>query len=401
VRKIFSILVVLGLVLGMVVATAPAAAQGPGDWTIVGVTVDPNCEYRLATYNITFTTTASLTEGVHTVCVKFPEGTGYPETWCTGHIVMNGVNVFPSEITRTGDEVCFIVPIDFAAGAQWVAFVPAVCPLATKATGIKNPAPGTYFLYLKTSRAPNSSWVKSGWTGTKYVGYKIVPEYSSYKFMLDFSPTYPGLCAGFIPPFQACGQNDEDQPTYPTDVEPFDTWFDPAEEWWVTNFTTTLAASPIGCTGCDDMQKQIRLTSAPTGGAAHLYLDTTLEKTFKMTTAATRTYTWGLTDDLANNHKETFVMGLHFDTPGTYELCFDLIYKGPTVCTEYCQDYSICFEFVVHQWKEAYPIPLYRKWNLISLPLPCLTGTLRHTGTRSCAPMARSRASGTSTSVRG
>ena len=372
-RKIFSILVVLGLVLGMVAMTAPAAAQPATDWSLVDVDIVDPCEFELATYNITFELNASLTQGFHSVTIMFPEGTGYPATWLDGHIVIGGEDVFADEIVQVGDEVTFLVPTTIDPGATWVAFMEVYDTTLGTFTGIINPAAGEYFLYVKTSRATMSTYVQSGYDNTyfMYFPYEILPAYSSYKYELDFSPTYPGMVADFVPPFQACGQNDTAQPAYPPDVDPFDTWLDTSvtPNVWVTNFTIDLFAEPEGCAGCDDMQKVIRLTSAPAGGSVRFYLGGTFNRTFSMGTAATRTFTWEGEEDLAFNYTESWEAGLHFNVPGTYTFSFDLVYGGPTVCTEYCQDYSKPYEFVVHQWKDAYPIPVYRKWNFISLPL--------------------------------
>ena len=42
------------------------------------------------------------------------------------------------------------------------------------------------------------------------MGSKITKQKGDdvFGFLFNFSPTYPGLKLGFVPPFKACGQND-------------------------------------------------------------------------------------------------------------------------------------------------------------------------------------------------
>jgi hypothetical protein len=66
----------------------------------------------------------------------------------------------------------------------------------------------------------------------------------------------------------------------------------------------------------------------------------------------------------------TWNSSLHFDAVGEYEICFNV--TCPTmVCEVPGSDViaQVCYEFDVKQWKDFYEIDLYRKWNLISLPL--------------------------------
>ncbi|MGA9350289.1 MAG: hypothetical protein WBW48_16015, partial [Anaerolineae bacterium] len=70
---------------------------------------------------------------------------------------------------------------------------------------------------------------------------------------------------------------------------------------------------------------------------------------------------------------------LHFNEVGKYQICFKVVCPGtpggdcyttpPCVPGQATTIAERCFDFGVYQWKEAYKIPLYRKWNLISLPL--------------------------------
>jgi hypothetical protein len=70
---------------------------------------------------------------------------------------------------------------------------------------------------------------------------------------------------------------------------------------------------------------------------------------------------------------------IHFDTVGTYQICFDVICPAGALVCPVCSsaatviDHS-CFDFKVYQWKDAAKITLQEKWNLISLPLVPLVG---------------------------
>ena len=377
-RKIIGILVVLGLVLGMVASAAPAVAQGPGDWTIVRASVaSSSCEFERGTYTITFTPGVELIAGVHTVTVKFPAGTAYPEVWrraldgLSGHISINATYfVYGEEVTRVGDEVTFVLPVTLIPGALVTVRFHPYTHLGTS-TGIVNPAAGLYRLHVKTSRAPNSTYVMSGWdNGTESyrsgLAYRILKTYGVYKWAVDFTPTYPEIAWDYVPPFKACGQNaSEAIPGYE-----FFTYEEPGIGW-VTNFTlsfgTQFFSSRYGCNGCT-YQKIVRLVSAPTGAEASLFLEGVNWTTFKMFPEADRTLMWGGHDVYGGTETKYWEAGLHFDKVGTYEMCFDAVYVGPEACNE-CQSETRCITFEVKQWKDVVFVELEQKWNLISLPI--------------------------------
>lgn len=119
------------------------------------VTVVPNCEGMTAEYTIMFDVHASLTSGVHSITVWFPEGTTVPETgWQTGNVTVNGHDVFGVDVTAVGTKVTFIVPQHIASGAVTVVF--------KEAAGIVNPPAGSYYLYVNTNRAPDSTPMRLG-----------------------------------------------------------------------------------------------------------------------------------------------------------------------------------------------------------------------------------------------
>jgi hypothetical protein len=114
------------------------------------VTVVPNCEGMAAEYTITFDIHASLSSGVHSITIWFPEGTTVPQAgWQTGRITVNGHDVFGVDITVVGTKVTFLVPQHVASGTVTVVFKEEAC--------IVNPPAGSYYLYVNTSREPDST----------------------------------------------------------------------------------------------------------------------------------------------------------------------------------------------------------------------------------------------------
>jgi uncharacterized repeat protein (TIGR02543 family) len=119
------------------------------------VTVVPNCEGMTAEYTITFDINASLTSGVHSITIWFPEGTTVPETgWQTGNVTVNGHDVFGVDVTAVDTRVTFLVPQHIASGTVTVVF--------KEDAGIVNPPAGSYYLYVNTSRAPDATPMRLG-----------------------------------------------------------------------------------------------------------------------------------------------------------------------------------------------------------------------------------------------
>jgi len=356
VRKIISILIALGLVLGFSVMATPVAAAVSG----VSVSVAPNCAGSPAAYNVTFNISASLTEGVHTVTIEFPAGTTVPTSFATGKIIIGGMGVFGTEVTVAGQKVTFLVPKDIVPPGD----NPVLVQFAADA-GLKNPlTPGaTYKVKVNTSRAPDSTPVESA-------AYTIAPAISVYGFEWDSNPTYPGIAVDFVPPFKACGQAG-----YPGAYQ--------LPGGATQNaFNLTLAPTTVGCAApcTQNVTINVTLTAAPAGSTVTLNL--------------TNTPTWGGT---LTPTAPSFVVGsvllsvsttiewaglIHFDTVGTYQICFDVICPAGTPdCNAIppCVVGAVsvvhkCYDFKVYQWKDAQKITLQEKWNLISLPLVPLVG---------------------------
>jgi len=302
VRKIISILVALGLVLALSVIATPATATVSQPVIIL----TGNCACMPGTYDITFSTTTSLTGGVHCLCIEFPAGTTIPSTgtaWSNGDITINSIPVFGAEVTVTGTEVCFLAPVDIAAGQISVIF--------TANAGILNPCTaGKYKLGVYTCREPESTPVLSA-------PYIIAPCYSSYTFVWDSSPTYPGIAANFVPPFRAC------------EMHAFNLIFEPYSQGCnapcasPVDIVMSLVASPqFPCADSDPVATVTLNLTGPAGTWAGVLTwnecedNEPLEVTIydNMPLAANSTYTWqGL---------------IHFDTVGEYTICFKVMCPG-------------------------------------------------------------------------
>jgi hypothetical protein len=299
VRKIITFLVALGLVLALSVIATPAMATVSQPVVVL----TGNCACMLGTYDITFNTTTSLTEGVHCVCIEFPAGTTIPATgtaWSNGDITINSIPVFAAEVTVTGTKVCFLAPVDIAAGQVSVMF--------TANAGILNPCTaGNYKLGVYTCREPDSIPVLSA-------PYVIAPCYSSYTFVWDSSPTYPGIAEDFVPPFRVC------------ETHAFNLTFEPYLQGCnapcaspVDIVMSLIAAPQFPCADLDPVAEVTVNLTGPAGTWGGVLTwnecedDEPLEVTIydDMPLAANATYTWqGL---------------IHFDTVGEYTICFKAV----------------------------------------------------------------------------
>jgi hypothetical protein len=365
VRKIISILMTLGLILGLVVIAAPTSAATVCVATDKAVVkLSNSCACLESVYNITFNTSASLTQGLNHVCVEFPEGTTLPDEFDDGDILI-GVNpagdeVFGDEVTIDGNTVCFLVPEDIPSGSE---------VLVQFTDGIYNTCtPGWTELYVWTDRAPDSEPVMGE--------FKIKPLYATYKFVYDFGATYPGIKQGFVPPFRACGQNDTLQGN--TTLFPnggYDTTYIEEFGGFVTNFTLFFKPVTSACQPpCEELDVFLEVVNIPDGEEVHLILGsdnwtldvcniTKTEGEYDSSTDILLLDNYSLT----TNQVVNWTGALHFSSPGKdYEI--GLYYDCPVTC---CGGGIVggTQVFEVHQDKEAYKLLLCEKWNLVSLPL--------------------------------
>jgi len=342
VKKIISILVALGLVLGLTVMATPVSADVTTP--VVSIPVAEACAGTNATYTIGFNVTCDLIVGTTQVTVEFPAGTVIPATFT---ITLNTVTVPAAWITVAGQSVTFYSPLHVVASSD-----PQVTVVFAKIT---NPPAGTYTLKVNTSCPTDATPVASS-------PYVIKPPLSSYGFIMDFNPTYPGIAEGFIPPFKACGQNDTGQAFNTTEIG--GKWFD--------QLTLLLITTGVGCRApCTNATVGVQLTSAPTATAtASLNISGAMHELDRSDVAHDSHIATVGNVSLTANITIPWEALLHFDIPGDYELSFKLECLDPCPCPP-CSPIEVTtpFTFTVHQWKDAANITIAEKWNLISLPL--------------------------------
>ena len=367
-RKIISILITLGLILGLVVVATPTSAHFICvDEAEADISVDPNCACSEAAVNVSVNFSASITQGLTNICVEFPEGTTVPDEFDDGDILVGygdlskTCEVFGDEVTVDGNTVCFIAPCDLetdgAHGGILIQF--------TLDAGLENPCvPSWKDYFVWTDRAPDAEPV---WGEAK-----IIPERSTYTYNFDFSPTYPGVAFGFVPPFRACGQNGSARANWTPE---YDTTFVDMFDGFVTNFTMWFMPAVVGCQApCDEAHLWLEVVNIPDQEIVHLVLNSTV---YNLTIC-------NITDDVGEFDITTdidlgdFTLGantplfwdgaLHFSSPGKdYEIGF--YYTCPKTSCNPEGTVGKSQVFKVYQDKEAYKLTLCEKWNLISLPL--------------------------------
>jgi parallel beta-helix repeat protein len=156
-RKIFSILLALALVLSVGLVTSvpvQAVVSQPQ------VTVNPVLAGSVAEYTIVFGITSSLEDVEDTITVAFPDNTGVPGTgnYSDGDITIYGANVTGNDVTVAGQNVTMKMPIKIHAPAT-------VTVVFTTGANITNPpTTGDYTLWVNTSHWADQIPVES----TKY-----------------------------------------------------------------------------------------------------------------------------------------------------------------------------------------------------------------------------------------
>ena len=339
-RKIISILVALGLVLAFSAVAMPTAAQAP----CATVTVTPACAGASATYNVTFNAPATLQPANDLLSFDFGAGTTFG-TFLAGDITVNGFNVDVTKVVKSGTHLEF--PIPAAAGV-----ILAGSPVEVIIKKVVNPGvAGTYTLGL------DYKLVCCDPVDFCAVDYTIIPAASTYGFLWDSSMTYNGIALGFVPPFKVCGQD-----TFPgVDIG----------GKWANYVNFILTPTLIGCAGpcASPVDLVLNVTAAPAGANVTLSFNGTIYYPVVGTAMPI-----GNPVTLGFNSTFNWSAAIHFDAVGDYELCLDAICPaGTPTCPECISGETVvahkCWDISVYQFKTATKIPLFRKWNLISLPL--------------------------------
>jgi len=356
VKKIISILLALGLVLGLTVMAVPTAAQPPCA-TVTGTA--PFCASATDTYNITFTSAVTLLSGNDKLSVEFGAGTTFG-TFVLGDVKVKvnadaAVSVPLASIEAAAPGLKFLLPIGVNIAPGDTVSV-AIAKVINPATA------GTYSLCLDYQLVCCDAVVFC------CVDYIVAPAISEYDFSFDFSPTYPGLKAGYVPPMKACGQNDSGQ-------DPV-TGFNTTEIGGVfyDQFDLIFGTTIVGCaTPCDNVTVTVGLVDAPAGATVDLVINgTSITLDLNPATLAIEDQDDIDVVTLSENMTpgEIWPSLIHVDSVGDYTICFYADCGAPPPCSEGGGIIADeCMEFHAYQWKDAYQIPLYRKWNLVSLPL--------------------------------
>jgi hypothetical protein len=365
VRKIISILLALGVILGLSLMAAPVAAAPvcPTDCTLTVTDLlgpPPFCAGGTSNYFISgITLPITLTAGTDSLSVDFPAGTDLSVVDYTGVFV--GIFPLDSAASLTGNKAGstrleFVLPVAF-----WPS-LPAGTPVTIEVDGVVNPTTGgkaCLFVDYKLACCPA---VQFG-----CVQYTIAPAIATLGFHFNFgvAPTmYTGIALDCIPPFKACGQEGYGH-----------------EEavGWVSDFDLTLTEDVPGChPPCAAAKFWFVLTKAPLGEtvtflAPDAVVYTLVNTGVAATTAVGKVHvldpTLALSDPWVD---QTWPLWIHFSSPGDYEICFYLQCPAGTTCPN-CGGPAIvatkCLPAKVYQYKDAAKITLTEKWNLISLPL--------------------------------
>jgi len=338
-------MVALGLILALSVIALPASAATN---TCSGkVAATSYCAGATANYTINFTAPVTLTPGNDLLSFTFGAGTNLTKVTKSGVTVAGAGS--PSSVTIADNHIEFPVP--------GTSLIYATQNVSVTIVGVQNPTTDG-----STSLCLDYQLVCCQPVVFCCVTYVIQPLRSTYDFTVDFSPTFDGIAKDFVPPFQACGQCG-----YGTNITGM--WFD--------DFNITLETDVLGCKGYSPVWVTFNLTEAPsTTAKASLKLYDGTWHSWVLTTknATTSGGVWGPPSgfDLAANYSVATPAQVHFDTPGTYKVLLQLEYlpeasecePAPTNVVLVSKEYTA----VVYQWKEAFKIPLYAKWNLVSLP---------------------------------
>jgi len=351
VRKIISILLALGVILGLSLMAAPVAAAPcvcPTTMTPVAVvTLDGTiCASDSDTFIIgPFAAPVVLTAPNDKLSVDFAPGTSLASV-LPASVTVNAIPV--TSITVSGAHIEFPIP------AVLGPIIPVGFLFTVQIAGVVNPATdGTYCLYVDYKLVCCDA-VPFG-CGT----YTVAPYTKEIGCHFDFSPDYVGLGEDFIPAFKACGDS-----IHGTLIGP--------PPGYVTSFYFILRDENGGCNNpCTTPSKfWFEVTECPPGETIWFNVGLVIHPALSAADIGTEYSLMGLwagwpPPDIS------IPMQIHFSSPGEYEICFYLecpavgcpTCAGPTVIT------TCCLPAKVYQYLDSYKIPLEPKWNLISLPL--------------------------------
>jgi hypothetical protein len=305
-KKVFSILVALALVLGMSIVATPVLA----DVTAADVLVGNPIVNEVSEYTITFNITATLGVG-QTVSVEFPTNTVVPGTYAGGAVTVQGTGIAPGDISGSNRVVTIWLPISITvppAGSTEVEVV------FTTAAGIKNPTTAKdYTLMVRTSRETN-------WVTSKKYGISLAPN-STYEFLYDS----PALISK----------------DFPAEVD------------------VTLQTKVLGSAGYAQARIDFALGSGTQPGTV---LFSVKDGETWSTPAATGSYPHTGTFVLGADHNEMIQFRITFSEVGVYTLSFKLVdTTGPSDLVVDAPAFTCA--------GVSATVVLNKGWNLVSLPI--------------------------------
>ena len=365
-RKIISILLALGVILGLSLMAAPVAAApcvcpttmgtfdvvdglGPPDFCAGGVS-----DYELGLVT-PFTLPLTLTAGTDSLSVDFPTGTDLTSVVYTGvfvdGFVLDGATKLTGN-TAGSTRLEFVIPIALLN----LMFMGSTHSI--EVNGVVNPPAGTYCLYVdyKLACCPAVQFACKTYT--------VSPATKVVDFHFDFDDTYLGIAEDFIPPFKACGQED---------------YGHPEAVGWVTDFDLILRDENGGCNDpCGALLPSafwFQVTKCPAGETITLDIAGAVGTPFTLdaTDITTPVTKYSLMAIWAGwpPPDVSWQCYIHFSSPGDYEIKFFL--QCPSVGCPTCGGPTIVADAVLaakaYQWKDAFKVPLEPKWNLVSIPL--------------------------------
>ena len=356
-RKLMSILMALGVILGLTLAAAPVAAQAPcvcptamSTFDIVdGLGTPAFCAGATSDYDLGFVTPITLPitliAGADSLSVDFPSDTDLTNVLWTGVFIDTLPLDSAASLTISGQHLEAMIPV-----ALW-----GLMGLGTghniTVNGVVNPSVGdTYCLYVDyvESCAPGNC-APVQFACEEYV---VAPAVKDIGCHFDFGTAYAGIAEDYIPAFLAGAAatpfnfilRDENGGCSDPCTAPSAFWFEviacPAGE--TINFAFTGAAgSPYILTAADV--------------AAGTKFDLMLA--WPGWPAAPADLTIGCT--------------IGFSSPGDYKLQFFVqcpmggcpLCSGPTTVT------TCALSASAYQYMDSYKVLLDEKWNLVSLPL--------------------------------
>jgi len=266
-KKVFSIMVALALMLSLSIVATPVLA----DVTAATVTVVPAIVDTVANYSITFNITATLGIG-QTVSIEFPTNTVVPSTYAGGAVEVQETGIAPGDISASNRVVTIWLPMPISvppAGSTEVRVV-----FKTEA-GIKNPTTSKeYNLKVRTSRETN-------WVTSKKYGISLLAN-STY----EFSYVRPALISK----------------DFPAEVD------------------VTLKTKVLGTAG----YSAARIDFAKDSGPGTVLFSVKHEETWSEP-ATTGSYPPSGTFVLGADHNETINFRLKFTEVGVYTLEFEMV----------------------------------------------------------------------------